>query len=59
MEFFSSLYPQDIFSQLLKPLKAVQAILGSFNDLSVQQELLLETIAAMQALNEMLKNLEG
>ena len=48
MEFFSSLYPQDIFSQLLKPLKAVQAILGSFNDLSVQQELLLETIAAMQ-----------
>ena len=48
MEFFSSLYAEDAFSQLLKPLKAVQAILGDFNDLSVQQELLLETITTMQ-----------
>lgn len=48
MEFFSSLYAQDAFSQVLKPLKAVQSILGSFNDLSVQQDLLLETIGTMQ-----------
>ena len=49
MEFFSSLYDQEAFSQVLKQLKAVQSILGSFNDLSVQQELLLETISVMQA----------
>ncbi|NQS72322.1 MAG: CHAD domain-containing protein [Desulfobulbaceae bacterium] len=44
MEFFSSLYPEDAFAQLVKPLKAVQSILGDFNDLSVQQELLAATI---------------
>ncbi|NLZ18415.1 MAG: CHAD domain-containing protein [Desulfobulbaceae bacterium] len=51
MEFFSSLYDENNFSQLLKPLKAVQAILGDFNDLSVQQEHLLESISTMHVHN--------
>ena len=40
MEFFSALYPKQEMQLLLRHLKKLQDILGSFNDLSVQQELL-------------------
>ena len=40
IEFFSSLYPTGKITQLVKQLKGLQDILGDFNDLSVQQQML-------------------
>ena len=40
LEFFASLYDQEIIRQLIKQLKLLQNNLGDFNDLSVQQEML-------------------
>lgn len=40
MEFFSSLYTRDAIGQLVRQLKKLQDILGTFNDLSVQQLML-------------------
>jgi CHAD domain-containing protein len=40
IEFFSSLYPKDKIQVVIRQLKKLQDILGSFNDLSVQQEML-------------------
>lgn len=44
MEFFSALYPKQDMQGLLRHLKKLQDILGSFNDLSVQQEMLRTTM---------------
>lgn len=44
MEFFSTLYPKQKMQVVLRHLKKLQDILGSFNDLSVQQELLQSTL---------------
>lgn len=45
MEFFSALYPQEPFSRLLLPLKEAQGLLGTCNDLAVQQQFLQDTLA--------------
>jgi len=45
IEFFSSLYPKDEIHLVVRQLKRLQDILGSFNDLSVQQEMLRRTLA--------------
>jgi CHAD domain-containing protein len=41
IEFFASLFPEDKIRQLIEQLKRLQDNLGDFNDLSVQQEYLL------------------
>lgn len=46
MEFFSSLYPPEALQQVVQQLKKLQDILGLFNDLSVQQDMLRRTIAS-------------
>lgn len=45
MEFFSTLYPQEPFSRFLLPLKEAQGLLGTCNDLAVQQRFLQDTLA--------------
>jgi CHAD domain-containing protein len=42
LEFFTSLYPKETVTQLVKELKLVQDILGGFNDMEVQQRRLAE-----------------
>lgn len=40
IEFFSSLYPVEDIQTVIRQLKKLQDILGTFNDLSVQQQML-------------------
>jgi CHAD domain-containing protein len=47
MEFFSSLYPRDEIQTVVQHLKKLQDILGTFNDLSVQQALVRNTLEAI------------
>jgi CHAD domain-containing protein len=47
MEFFSSLYPKQEIQSVVRHLKKLQDILGTFNDLSVQQILVQETLSAI------------
>ncbi|BBO78374.1 CHAD domain-containing protein [Desulfosarcina widdelii] len=42
LEFFTSLFPKDQMKILIKQLKQLQENLGDFNDLSVQQEFLVD-----------------
>jgi len=56
IEFFSSLYPKDEIQKLVRHLKKLQDILGSFNDLSVQQEMLRLNLAKQRG--ESRRNLE-
>lgn len=49
IEFFSSLYPKEDIQVVVRHLKKLQDILGSFNDLSVQQEMLRQTLDKMRA----------
>jgi len=49
LEFFSALYPRQEMQILLRQLKKLQDILGSFNDLSVQQEMLRLTLRELRA----------
>ncbi len=49
LEFFSSLYPEKDMQLLLRQLKKLQDILGTFNDLSVQQQLLQHTLGGLNA----------
>ena len=42
MEFFASLFPEKKMARLIKQLKNLQDNLGDFNDLSVQQEYLMQ-----------------
>jgi len=44
MEFFGSLYPKQELQTLHRQLKKLQEILGCFNDLSVQQEMLHQSL---------------
>ena len=48
LEFFASLYEKEAFFKLLKPLKSMQTILGDFNDLFVQQEMLYKEIQSLR-----------
>ncbi|MCL2790961.1 MAG: CHAD domain-containing protein [Desulfobulbus sp.] len=49
MEFFASLYPQQELQSLIRQLKKLQDILGSCNDLSVQQEMLRQNLSNLAA----------
>ena len=48
LEFFSSLFPEKEMKKLIKQLKVLQNNLGDFNDLSVQQEMLRDYLAAIK-----------
>ena len=47
IEFFSSLYPAEEIQMVIRQLKRLQDILGSFNDLSVQQQVLRHSLEAL------------
>lgn len=49
IEFFSSLYPREDIQVVVRHLKKLQDILGDFNDLSVQQDMLRQTLEKMGA----------
>ena len=49
MEFFGSLYPRQDLQTLIQHLKRLQDILGSFNDLSVQQEMIRQNLSHLAA----------
>jgi CHAD domain-containing protein len=48
LEFFSSLYPPKAIARVIKQLKGLQNNLGSFNDLSVQQDMLQRYLATIK-----------
>ncbi len=48
LEFFAALYPAKEMKVLIKQLKVLQNNLGDFNDLSVQQEMLQQYLAALR-----------
>jgi len=47
LEFFTSLFPKDQMKILIKQLKQLQENLGDFNDLSVQQEFLVDYLQGL------------
>jgi CHAD domain-containing protein len=49
MEFFASLYPKQKLRALLRQLKELQDHLGRFNDLSVQQGMLRQSLSNLPA----------
>jgi CHAD domain-containing protein len=49
LEFFASLYPDTIISNMVKELKRLQDILGGFNDMEVQQRRLAELADQLMA----------
>jgi CHAD domain-containing protein len=49
MEIFGSLYPKQELKILIRQLKKLQDILGYFNDLSVQQEMLRQSLKNLAA----------
>ena len=49
LEFFGSLYPGRELQILIRQLKKLQDILGCFNDLSVQQEMLHQSLKSLPA----------
>ena len=49
MEFFGSLYPEQELHTMIRHLKKLQDILGRFNDLSVQQEMLRQSLKSIGA----------
>lgn len=48
LEFFSSLFPKNDIKLLIKQLKRLQDNLGTFNDLSVQQDMLQQYLGELQ-----------
>lgn len=52
IEFFGSLYPADKIARLVKQLKGLQDILGDFNDLSVQQQMLQSALKELKSSQE-------
>ena len=48
MEFFSSLYPREEIQLVVRHLKKLQDILGDFNDLWVQQQMLRQGLEALR-----------
>lgn len=53
LEFFHSLYPRNAMEDLLEPLKKLQANLGDYQDLQVQQEVLLGFRQSMENSHEL------
>jgi CHAD domain-containing protein len=51
IEFFSNLYPAKKTDKLLKHLKALQSVLGDYQDYAIQQEKLEEFSEEMQTVN--------
>jgi CHAD domain-containing protein len=49
MEFFGSLYPKQKLQTLIRQLRKLQEILGCFNDISVQQEMLHQSLSSLDA----------
>ena len=49
IEFFVSLYPKHEVQTLIRSLKKLQDILGRFNDLSVQQDMICKSLADLSA----------
>jgi CHAD domain-containing protein len=47
LEFFTSLFPENEMKKLVKQLKQLQENLGDFNDLSVQQEFLVNHLGRL------------
>ena len=47
IEFFSSLYGKEAIGEVVRHLKALQDILGTFNDLSVQQTMLRQAVESL------------
>lgn len=56
IEFFASLYADDEIALLVRQLKKLQDILGEFNDLSVQQQMLRHSLEGLRTGNR--RNLE-
>lgn len=52
LEFFSSLFPQNEITRMIKQLKKLQENLGEFNDLSVQQDYLIHLASRMPIKDE-------
>ncbi|MGH8603085.1 MAG: CHAD domain-containing protein, partial [Gammaproteobacteria bacterium] len=52
-EFFHSLYPGHAIEELLAPLKKLQDNLGEYQDLQVQQEVLLRFRQTMESSHEL------
>ncbi|BBO93036.1 CHAD domain-containing protein [Desulfosarcina ovata] len=48
LEFFTSLFPPDEMKKLIKQLKQLQENLGDFNDLSVQQDFLMQHLSSVR-----------
>jgi len=48
IEFFGSLYPAEEILLVVRQLKKLQDILGTFNDLSVQQQMLIRTLDGLR-----------
>lgn len=48
LEFFTSLFPDDLIKILVKQLKQLQDNLGDFNDLSVQQDFLTQHLETLR-----------
>lgn len=48
IEFFASLYADDEIAQVVRQLKKLQDILGEFNDLSVQQQMLRKSLEELR-----------
>lgn len=48
IEFFSSLYPAEEVQQIVRQLKKLQDILGAFNDLSIQQQMLRRSLEGLR-----------
>ena len=48
LEFFASLFPKDQIKLLIKQLKQLQENLGDFNDLSVQQDFLMQQLQRLK-----------
>lgn len=49
IEFFSTLYPAEDIQTVVRQLKKLQDILGEFNDLSVQQQMLRHCLEGLRA----------
>jgi CHAD domain-containing protein len=49
IEFFSTLYPDKEIQALVRQLKKLQDVLGVFNDLSVQQEMVAQILEKRRA----------
>jgi len=56
IEFFASLFPSEKIDQLVKQLKVLQDYLGDYNDLTIQQEYLIEMAMELPINNDKSKS---